>query len=64
MKRIVLATGGLDLIYSGHILYLNAAKKLDDSLIVGLNRNDWLRRKKRARIYSLGRTRNYYCSFS
>lgn len=44
--KIVLATGGFDPIHSGHIAYLNAAKKLGDQLIVGLNSDAWLTRKK------------------
>lgn len=46
MKKIVLATGGFDPIHSGHIEYLKSAKKLGDYLIVGLNSDDWLTRKK------------------
>lgn len=43
---IVLATGGFDPIHSGHIAYLKEAKKLGDMLIVGLNSDEWLERKK------------------
>jgi cytidyltransferase-like protein len=43
---IVLATGGFDPIHSGHISYLKAAKTLGDMLIVGLNSDEWLERKK------------------
>jgi cytidyltransferase-like protein len=46
MKTIVLVTGGFDPIHSGHISYINAAKKLGDVLVVGVNSDDWLRRKK------------------
>jgi D-beta-D-heptose 7-phosphate kinase/D-beta-D-heptose 1-phosphate adenosyltransferase len=46
MKTIVLITGGFDPIHSGHIAYLNEAKKLGDILIVGANSDAWLRRKK------------------
>jgi len=46
MKNIVLVTGGFDPIHSGHIAYFKAAKELGDSLIVGLNSDQWLRRKK------------------
>ena len=46
MKTIVLITGGFDPIHSGHISYINAAKKLGDVLVVGVNSDDWLRRKK------------------
>lgn len=44
--KVVLATGGFDPIHRGHIAYLRAAKQLGDILIVGLNSNAWLERKK------------------
>lgn len=44
--RIVLVTGGFDPLHAGHIEYLSAAKKLGDHLIVGLNSDEWLTRKK------------------
>lgn len=46
MKTIVIATGGFDPIHSGHINYIQEANKLGDSLIVGINSDEWLRRKK------------------
>ena len=46
MKNIVLITGGFDPIHSGHIAYLQAAKKLGDILVVGVNSDAWLTRKK------------------
>ena len=46
MERIVLVTGGFDPLHSGHIAYFKEAKKLGDRLIVGLNSDDWLTRKK------------------
>ena len=46
--KIVLVTGGFDPIHSGHIAYLNAAKKSGDVLVVGLNSDEWLVRKKGA----------------
>tara|TARA_B100002051_G_scaffold275080_1_gene317817 strand:- start:589 stop:1266 length:678 start_codon:yes stop_codon:yes gene_type:complete len=46
MTKIVLCTGGFDPIHSGHIDYLNEAAKLGDTLVVGLNSDDWLIRKK------------------
>jgi cytidyltransferase-like protein len=46
MKRIVLVTGGFDPLHSGHISYLKAAKQLGDILIVGVNSDNWLTRKK------------------
>ena len=44
--KIVLVTGGFDPLHSGHIAYFNAAKLLGDILIVGLNSDAWLARKK------------------
>ncbi len=46
MSKIVLITGGFDPIHSGHIEYINAARKLGDVLFVGLNSDDWLTHKK------------------
>jgi cytidyltransferase-like protein len=48
MKKIVLITGGFDPLHSGHIAYFKAAKKLGDLLIVGVNSDEWLARKKGA----------------
>ena len=42
----VLVTGGFDPIHSGHIEYFNEAKKLGDKFIIGLNSDEWLKRKK------------------
>ena len=50
MKKIVLVTGGFDPLHSGHIAYLKAAKKLGDELVVGLNSDAWLARKKGQRF--------------
>lgn len=44
--KVVLVTGGFDPIHSGHIAYFEAAKKLGDMLIVGVNSDMWLSRKK------------------
>ena len=46
MKKIVLVTGGFDPLHSGHIAYFEAAKKLGDILVVGINSDAWLTRKK------------------
>ena len=46
IKKIVLVTGGFDPIHSGHIAYMDAAAKLGDGLIVGVNSDAWLCRKK------------------
>jgi cytidyltransferase-like protein len=44
--KAVLITGGFDPLHSGHIAYMKEAKKLGDILIVGVNSDDWLTRKK------------------
>ena len=44
--KIVLVTGGFDPIHSGHISYFKSARTLGDMLIVGLNSDEWLERKK------------------
>ena len=44
--KVVLVTGGFDPLHSGHIEYFEAAKLLGDILIVGLNSDEWLDRKK------------------
>lgn len=44
--KIVLVSGGFDPLHSGHIAYFNAARELGDKLIVGLNSDAWLERKK------------------
>ncbi len=46
MEKIVLVTGGFDPLHSGHIAYFKSAKSLGDILIVGLNSDEWLERKK------------------
>lgn len=46
MDKVVVITGGFDPIHRGHIEYINAAKELGDILIVGVNSDEWLVRKK------------------
>lgn len=45
-KNIVLVSGGYDPLHSGHIAYFDSAKNLGDYLIVGVNSDEWLTRKK------------------
>ena len=44
--KISVVSGGFDPIHSGHISYINAAKKYGDYLIIALNSDEWLRQKK------------------
>ena len=46
MDKVVLATGGFDPLHSGNIKYLKEAAKYGDKLVVGLNSDEWLIRKK------------------
>jgi cytidyltransferase-like protein len=46
INRVVLVTGGFDPLHSGHIAYFKAARALGDMLVVGVNSDSWLERKK------------------
>ena len=46
MPNVVLVTGGFDPVHSGHISYLKEARSLGYRLVVGLNSDEWLIRKK------------------
>lgn len=48
MKTVVLITGGFDPLHSGHVSYIKEAKSLGDILVVGVNSDAWLTRKKGA----------------
>ena len=44
--KIIIVSGGFDPIHLGHISYFKAAKEYGDKLIVALNSDNWLERKK------------------
>jgi cytidyltransferase-like protein len=44
--KVVVVSGGFDPLHSGHIAYFQSAKKLGDKLVVALNSDDWLIKKK------------------
>ena len=46
MKTIVVVSGGFDPVHSGHIRLIKEARALGDMLIVGINSDEWLARKK------------------
>lgn len=52
-KTVVIATGGFDPIHAGHLSYLESAKRLGDWLVVGVNSDEWLSRKKGQPFMSL-----------
>lgn len=43
---VIVVSGGFDPVHSGHIVLFNSAKTRGDYLIVGLNSDSWLERKK------------------
>ena len=45
-KKLSLVTGGFDPIHSGHISYFTRAKDFSDYLVVGINTEEWLTKKK------------------
>lgn len=44
--KIIVVSGGFDPLHSGHISYFKDAREHGDKLIVALNSDDWLNRKK------------------
>ena len=47
MRKVIgIVSGGFDPLHAGHILYLESAKKNCDELVVGVNSDEWLVRKK------------------
>lgn len=58
MKTLVLITGGFDPLHSGHIAYIQSAKKLGDVLAVGVNSDAWLTRKKGSAFMPFDERRN------
>jgi cytidyltransferase-like protein len=45
-ETVVATSGGFDPIHIGHIRLIQAAKKLGDKLVVIINSDEWLKRKK------------------
>ncbi len=45
-KKVVMVSGGFDPVHIGHVRLFNEAKKLGDELVVYINNDHWLRRKK------------------
>lgn len=45
-KTIVAVSGGFDTVHIGHVRLMKAAKKLGDELVVILNNDHWLLKKK------------------
>ena len=45
-KKIVFTNGCFDILHSGHVSYLHQAKQMGDILVVGLNKDDSIKRLK------------------
>ena len=45
-KKIIILSGGFDPVHKGHIRMFKAAKEFSATIIVGLNSDSWLTRKK------------------
>lgn len=45
-RKVVFTNGHFDLLHAGHLKYLQAARKLGDALLLGLNGDDSTRRLK------------------
>lgn len=45
-NKVVFTNGCFDILHAGHVRYLNAARKLGDCLVLGLNSDDSVRRLK------------------
>ena len=46
-KKLALVSGGFDPLHKGHISYIKAAKKFSKYLVVAVNSDEWLLRKKK-----------------
>ena len=56
--NIVVVSGGFDPIHSGHISYMKSAKDIGDHLIVALNSDEWLIRKKKKAFMNIEERKN------
>ena len=53
-RSIIVVTGGFDPLHSGHVSYLTAAMRTSAMVVVGLNSDDWLIRKRIGRFVKKG----------
>ena len=53
-KIVVTVSGGFDPLHVGHIRMFQEAKALGDELVVILNNDNWLNKKKRIYVHERG----------
>ena len=46
MKKIIILSGGFDPVHKGHVRMFQAAKEMEATVVVGVNSDEWLCRKK------------------
>lgn len=63
-KKIVAVSGGFDPIHLGHLRMFKLAKELGDELVVIINSDGWLRRKKGAYFMSANERKEIIEEFS
>tara|TARA_B100000925_G_scaffold78291_1_gene55345 strand:- start:230 stop:1009 length:780 start_codon:yes stop_codon:yes gene_type:complete len=56
--KIIVVSGGFDPIHSGHISYMKSAKEMGDHLIIALNSDDWLIKKKKKAFMNIEERKN------
>tara|TARA_B100001057_G_scaffold256130_1_gene256364 strand:+ start:724 stop:1503 length:780 start_codon:yes stop_codon:yes gene_type:complete len=56
--KIIVVSGGFDPIHSGHISYMKSAKDLGDHLVVALNSDEWLIKKKKKVFMNIEERKN------
>ncbi len=57
--NILILSGGFDPVHEGHIAMFREAKNKYDTVIVGLNSDDWLARKKASLLCLTSVVRQY-----
>ena len=63
-KTIVAVSGGFDPVHIGHVRMFNEAKKLGDMLVVIINNDHWLKKKKGYSFMSESERKEIIDSFS
>ena len=62
LGRVVAVSGGFDPLHSGHLELFSEAKKLGDTLVVILNNDHWLAKKKGAAFMSEAQRAQIICA--